>query len=158
MALAGAGDNQKEKTMQNHFLDAALGYLEDGFHVLPLKPKSKEPLTRHGFKDASNDPKQIASWWRQYPDANIGIATGKISNLLVIDVDGDIPPDWPPLPEALRVKTHKGWHFYFRYPEGQTIRCRTKIGGYDVDIRADGGYIVAPPSRHPEGGCYAFIA
>ena len=72
----------------NEFLTAALGYLDNGFYVFPLKPKSKEPLTPGGFKDASNDPDKIRAWWRQYPNANIGIATGEISGLMVVDVDG----------------------------------------------------------------------
>jgi hypothetical protein len=140
----------------NEFLKAALGYLDNGFYVFPLKPKSKAPLTPSGFKDASNDPEKIRTWWGQYPNANIGIATGEISNLLVVDVDGEYPNDWPPMPETLRVKTAKGWHFYFKYPAGQSIKSRVKIDGHDVDVRANGGYIVAPPSIHPDGGRYEF--
>ncbi|NCC03387.1 MAG: bifunctional DNA primase/polymerase [Proteobacteria bacterium] len=143
--------------MKQNFLHAALGYLENGFFVFPLRPRSKAPLTPNGFKDASNDPAQIEAWWRQHPNANIGIATGKISGLLVLDVDGTYPEHWPQLPVTLKVKTHKGWHFYFKYPKGHEIGCRVKIDGLPVDVRADGGYIVAPPSEHPEGGHYAFV-
>lgn len=70
--------------MENVFLNAALDYLEYGFYVLPLKPKCKIPLTANGFKNASNDPQQIKEWWKKNPYANIGIATGDISDLLVI--------------------------------------------------------------------------
>jgi len=144
--------------MSNQFLGAALEYLENGFYVFPLMPKTKIPLTQNGFKDASNDPKQIKSWYRQYPNANIGIATGEISGLLVIDLDGkELPKEWPLMSGALKVKTSRGWHFYFKYPEGQNIASRIKVNGHNIDVRANGGYIVAPPSIHPDGGRYEFI-
>ena len=57
--------------MESMFLNAALGYLEYGFYVFPLKPKSKTPLTGKGFKDASNDPHQVIKWWTQNPNANL---------------------------------------------------------------------------------------
>lgn len=141
----------------NNLLNAALLYQAQGFQVFPLKPKSKEPLTPHGFKDATNCPEKIRAWWTQCPNANIGIATGKMSGLWVVDVDGDYPAEFPQLPKTTTVKTSKGRHYYFRYLEGMSIGCRTKIGEHHVDIRGDGGYIVAPPSVHPDGGCYEFV-
>lgn len=144
--------------MSNEFLGAALEYLENGFYVFPLKPKTKVPLTRNGFKGASNDPNQIKSWYQHYPTANIAIATGEVSGLLVIDLDGpEFPNEWPSMFKALRVKTSRGWHYYFKYPKGQDIGSRTKVNGHNIDIRANGGYIVAPPSIHPDGGRYEFI-
>jgi hypothetical protein len=143
--------------MDNEFLNAALGYAAQGLYVFPIKPRGKTPLTNHGFKDASTDPEQVRAWWTQWPDANIGIATGKKSGLFVIDVDGDIPSDSIPLPDKPTVITAKGHHYYFEYLEGQDIRSRTKINGLPVDVRGEGGYIVAPPSIHPEGGRYEFV-
>jgi hypothetical protein len=143
--------------MKQDFLHAALGYLENGFFVFPLRPRSKTPLTPNGFKDASNDPAQIKAWWAQHPTANIGIATGEISGLWVLDIDGAYPENWPQLPATAKVKTHQGWHFYFKYPSGQDIRCRAKIDGLPIDVRGNGGFIVAPPSEHPEGGYYEFV-
>ena len=70
------------------FLEQALAYVARGWFVFPLKPGTKNPLTKHGFKDASNDPKQIRDWWAKTPQANIGLDCGR-SNVLVIDVDGD---------------------------------------------------------------------
>src|SRR5689334_19897375 len=76
--------------------EAALEYAHRGWHVFPLhqnghvdkegQPDDKAPATRHGFKDASVDERQIRTWWRDNPDANIGIACGK-SNLVVVDID-----------------------------------------------------------------------
>ena len=143
--------------MENEFLNAALGYLKQGFHVFPLKPKSKTPLTPNGFKNASNNTEVIKSWWAKHPSANIGIATGEISDLIVIDVDGEYPDTFPPIPKTVTVKTKKGYHLYLKYPKDQIINSRAKIDGYDVDVRANGGYIVAPPSIHPDGGRYEFI-
>src|SRR6516225_10610028 len=77
-------------------------YISGGLHVLPLhtiqggrcscgepncRSPGKHPRTHHGVKDASNDPKQISAWWVQWPDANVGIATGAVSTLVVIDID-----------------------------------------------------------------------
>lgn len=142
---------------ENEFLKMALEYVDYGFYVFPLQPASKKPLTKNGFKDASNDKEEIKAWWKKYPKANIGIATGEISGLLVVDIDGDYPSEWPPLDKTVCVKTGKGWHYYYRHPEEKCIKSRARIGGYDVDVRANGGYVVAPPSIHPEGGRYEFI-
>lgn len=142
--------------MEETLLDAALRYTEQGFYVFPLKPKGKIPITKNGFKDASNDVGQIKAWWKTYPNANIGIATGEISNLLVIDVDGEYPDYFPAIPDTVKVKTSRGFHFYFKYPKGFDVRCSTKILGSDVDVRANGGYVVVPPSIHPDGGLYEF--
>ena len=68
-------------------LEAALAYAERGCHVFPCVPGAKRPLVGGGFKAATLDPEQIRRWWTEHPDANIGIATGSISNLVVIDID-----------------------------------------------------------------------
>jgi len=143
---------------ENEFLTAALSYIDKGFHVLPLKPNGKAPITRHGAKDASICKKQVRSWWSKYPNANIGIATGKISGIFVVDVDGEYPKHWPAMPDTLTAKTGIGTHYYFEYPEGAAIGNKVKINGYDVDIRGDGGYVVAPPSIHSNGSEYEFLS
>ena len=68
-------------------LERALAYADLGWAVFPLMPNSKAPLTKHGFKDASKDPADIKRWWTDQPAANIGIATGVISGLVIVDVD-----------------------------------------------------------------------
>ncbi len=133
----------------NKLLNAALEYAGNGWHVFPLVPNKKTPLTRHGFLDATTNRKQIAAWWKQCQNANIGIATGDISGVVVVDID-----DLCGMP-ALRKLTQKratltsqtqsgGWHLVFKYP-GVTLGNRTRfLPG--IDLRGDGGYIVAPPS------------
>src|SRR6516165_4849410 len=68
-------------------LDAALNYAKLGWKVFPLVPGQKRPLTMHGSKDATSNPDQIRAWWTQNPDANIGVATGSVSGIVVLDVD-----------------------------------------------------------------------
>jgi hypothetical protein len=143
---------------ENSLLKHALLYSQKGMHVFPVKPKGKTPLTKNGFKDASIDFDQIVKWWTQWPDANIGIATGKISGFWVLDIDGEYPEDWPAVGASPTVKTARGAHCYFKYPDGQEVKSQNKIQGEDIDIKGDGGYIIAPPSVHPSGVCYEFFA
>lgn len=145
----------------------ALYYSRLGLAVFPIKPKSKQPLTEHGLKDASKEPEQIESWWNRWPAANIGIATGAVSGgLVVIDLDVDKDKgidgrvtlrEWEAEHEKLPDNTWlaitgRGGYHYF-YHDTSTVRNRTGI--YEgIDIRGDGGYIVAPPSVHPNGNTY----
>jgi Bifunctional DNA primase/polymerase, N-terminal len=67
---------------------AALAYAERFvFAVFPVRPRSKIPLTQHGFKDAVVDTAIIKSWWSSWPEANIGITTGRTTGIIVLDVD-----------------------------------------------------------------------
>lgn len=149
--------------------EQAIKYLTEGGHrrslaIFPLK--GKIPLTAHGCKDATRDRSQVESWWAQYPSANIGIATGEINGLLVIDVDikhdqgkfgddslKDLETELGELPETwVAITGTGGLHYYFRYPEGHDIRNSASQLAQDIDIRAQGGYVVAPPSIHPDTG------
>tara|TARA_B100001989_G_C24550011_1_gene473717 strand:- start:3181 stop:3609 length:429 start_codon:yes stop_codon:yes gene_type:complete len=140
----------------NNLLIHALDYSAHGFAVFPLRPRTKIPLTPNGFKNATKNPEQIKSWWALFPDANIGIATGKVSGLWVLDVDGEYPDSLPILPSPT-VKTAKGYHYYFICPTDEKIQSRSRIEGQAIDVRGDGGYVVAPPSIHPNGHQYVFI-
>lgn len=135
---------------------AAAWYAAHGVPVFPCD--GKRPLTEHGFKDASADTKVIAAWWKRWPRANIGIPTGRVSGWLVIDVDprngGDetleeLLAQHGALPETLQAVTGGGGrHIVFRHIEG--VRCGEL--GPGVDIKADGGYVIASPSVHPGTG------
>ena len=118
----------------NQLLLAALDYAKKGYSVFPLQPKGKKPLTRNGFKDASTDPEQIRRWWEQWPNANIGLPTGSKNGLFVVDVDGDIPDDFPDFNIGPTVKTGKGHHYYVEQPENTDIRSRTRINGFEIDV------------------------
>jgi hypothetical protein len=142
---------------------AALSYAEKSdFAVFPCKERGKEPATSHGYKDASKDPAVICRWWQETPRANIGIATGPISNLVVLDVDAKaggretlaiLEDENGRLPEAPTVLTGGGGqHIYFRDPGG--VSNSAGRVGKGLDVRAEGGYVVAPPSKHPNGTKY----
>jgi hypothetical protein len=157
--------------------NAALWYAAAGWPVFPLKPAGKTPLTRNGFKDASTNLTQVAAWWRTTPAANIGVPTGVRFD--VIDVDGpegfaslatirhhNCPPDCcaetvcPGDPTVLGMEilakayTGGGGRHLLVAPLGHRNGARIMPG---IDIRGQGGYIVAPPSRHESGRLYDWL-
>lgn len=116
----------------------------------------KHPLTEHGLHDATTDLKQISVWRRRWPEANIGIRTGREPGLVVLDMDprhgGNETIKRYCVPETLRVRTGGGGlHFYFRYPQGRTITSGTNKLGPGLDVKADGGYVLGVPSNHLQG-------
>ncbi len=126
----------------------------------------KHPVTKFGLLDASNDPVQIKKWWTKYPNANIAVATGKASSgLLVIDIDNkpELETDlaWDEIcrqhnykPDTLEaISGGGGKHVYFWYA-GVEIRSGTNIVAPGIDVRADGGYLILPPSSHVSGNEY----
>lgn len=144
----------------------ALYYAELGLAVFPLAYRNKVPAIEGGCKAATTEKSKIERWWNQNPRYNIGIATGNKSNgLVVIDLDVDknkgidgyeVLRDWQnkhgELPETWQSITGRGVYHYF-YKD--TITHSNKVGLYEgVDIRGEGGYIVAPPSVHPNGNTY----
>jgi hypothetical protein len=148
----------------SNFLQAAIELALCGNAVFPLKPCSKTPLTKNGFKDAATDQSVITESWRRWPDANIGLATGQVSGCIVLDIDGVegeaslqvLERQLGALPATCMAKTGDGRHLYFGYPNSKEIRSRTKIAP-GIDIRASGGYVVAPPSVHPNGSTYSWL-
>ena len=161
--------------MKNALLEAGLHYASLGLHVLPLynvlagggsgcgRPSchsaGKHPRTKRGCKDASANSSQIEAWWSKWPGANIGIATGAISGIVVVDIDGaegratlQTLIDAHGLFPTPVVRTARGWHLFFKLPQsGIAIPCSA---GNGLDIRGDGGYVVAPPSIHISGHVY----
>jgi putative DNA primase/helicase len=131
----------------------------------PNCPGSKHPLTilvPHAIKDSTTDEAAIKLWDTKFPNANIGIATGAVSNLVVLDIDpkngGDktfkeLIEKHGKLPETPCVKTGSGGqHFYFKYPI-HPVKNRTNLF-QGIDVKSDGGYVVAAPSRHASGNYY----
>jgi hypothetical protein len=132
--------------------------------VFPLRCGEKIPATAHGLKDASRDERQVQRWWTQMPDANIAIATGEASGFFAFDVDpahgGDeklreLECRHGELPVTVRQLTGGGGeHVLFRHVPG--LRNSAGKIGHGLDVRADGGYIVAAPSLHPNRRRYAW--
>ena len=164
----------------------ALAYAAQGFYVLPVWPPAegdarvcscpkggeclrpaKHPIPSQGIKAAAVDPARIKAWWTEYPSANIAIATGSISGIIVVDVDtgdgkeGDIAittacADQGGVPATLKARSGSGGaHYFYRFRENPFTR---KIGFLKhVDYLSDGGYVIVQPSVNLKGG-YAFDA
>jgi putative DNA primase/helicase len=140
--------------------DAAIAYAERlGWAVFPCSwhgNARKRPLTRHGFHDATLDRDVIREWWRRWPEALVGVPTGR-SSAIVLDIDRKNGIDGfdtldelgaAILPETPLAHTASGGlHVYFRAP-ASTIRntagARGRGLGRGLDLRGDGGYVIAP--------------
>ena len=145
--------------------DAAQKYLARDWSVIPLRVAAKRPLIAwEAFQHRRPQADDIADWFGRWPDANLGVVTGAISGLVVLDVDAGHGGDdslaelerahgrLPATPEALT--GGGGRHIYFAYPGGE-LRNRAGLAP-GLDLRADGGYVVVPPSLHPSGRHYVW--
>ena len=156
-------------------LSVVLSYAQRGWPVLPLhsveagrctchkdcSSPGKHPRTIHGFKDATTDEQRLRGWWESWQNANVGIVTGAASGLVVIDVDPRnggldslvaLEHQYGELPQTLESLTGGGGrHLFFGHP-GIHVHSTTIAPG--VDIKADGGYVVVPPSEHHSGRFY----
>lgn len=145
-------------------IEAALNYVSLGFAVFPCREHEKTPAIPNGFHGASTDPEIIRAWWAQFPNANIGIACGA-SGLVVVDVD---PPNGgieslealrdlvgsAPFETVTGLTGGGGQHYVYSALPGQSVRNSAGLLGSGIDVRAEGGYIIAPPSIHPNGRTY----
>lgn len=167
------------KTVTSETLASALDYAKQGWSVIPLhtiqdghctcenrscKSPGKHPRTPHGVKDATTDVETIENWWRQWPDSNVGIATGDRSGMVAVDIDprhdgeesmAALLREHGDLSETVEAETGGGGrHLIF---EGNDVdlpnRSNLRPG---IDIRGKNGYIVAPPSIHASGKRYAW--
>jgi len=156
-------DGQTGAMSQAVKIDTARRYLARGWSLLPLRSHDKRPLVAwEPLQSSHPSAEQVADWFGRWPDANIGIVTGEISNLIVLDIDpkhgGDASLDrlerqFGQLPATIEVTTGGGGHHFYFAHHGGLIRSRTGLA-QGVDLRGDGGYIVAPPSIHPSGHPY----
>jgi hypothetical protein len=150
---------------------AALDYAAQGIAVFPLGVRAKEPLIKggNGFKDVTTDPAQIRAWWTKTPAANIGRALGRPYGALMIEDDprhdgpaslAKLEARYGPLPDTYTVRSGGGGHHrYFKHPGGYIKSLDNRFGDEypGVDVKADGGYAVAPPSIHPNGSRYDVV-
>ena len=135
----------------------AAAYAARGVPVFPLVPGAKRPLVPRGLHDASTDPDQVAAWWRRWPQANIGMPTGHVAD--VIDVDGTAGAvAISPYLEGIRARAigvvstprDGGMHYYVPPAHVRKNSASKLLSG--VDTRARGGYVVLPPSVTDEHG------
>lgn len=168
-------------------IESAIEYAERGWLVIPLHTPNdkgrcschkldcgsigKHPRTMAGLKDATTDQEQIFKWWHMWPTANVGIVTGEVSGLVVLDIDPrhggnesikKLQTEYGTFQDKVFAKTGGGgWHILFAHPGvkiGNVQGTPDRPGklGPGLDIRGDGGYIVAPPSHHASGGVYSW--
>lgn len=164
----------------NKLLRAVRMYARRGWHVLPLHSikngrctcgktncgsPGKHPCLLTGLKGSTQDLAKVKKWWSRWPKANIGIRTGAESGLVVLDIDprngGEktfkkLIKKYGTLPKTLKANTGGGgFHFYFKHPGGK-VKGRKDFSGPGIDVKADGGYVVAPPSLHSSGENYVW--
>ena len=141
-------------------IEYALKYAEMGWAVLPVKTDSKGPigeLVHHGVKDATTDPATIREWWTRRPDANIGVACGEPSGIVVLDLDARsggvefyqamVEENGGALPEGVFESQTGGGGFHYFFKFNGERKCVIAPG---CEVISTGGYIVVPPSIHPD--------
>jgi Bifunctional DNA primase/polymerase, N-terminal len=155
------------------FADVSLAALDlgaQGIPVFPCDPANKRPLVATGFKAATTDGPTITTWWKQWPQAMIGIPTGEPSGVFVLDIDRDegkgldgfaalasMEAAHGPLPETRTQRTPRGGeHRLFLWPGFKIKNSASKLGA-GLDIRGDGGYIIVAPSVNADGVPYERI-
>ncbi len=154
---------------QPSLLGIALENAGRGWAVFPLEPLGKRPLGRlapRGLHDATCDIDRIQAWWRAEPRANVAVATGAVSGLVVLDVDGldgwralcAIQDQHPTVLAPYQVDTPRpeGAHRYFVHPGHNVANSAGRLGP-GLDVRGDGGYVVGAGSRRPGGAWVAVL-
>ena len=141
---------ERIKSQHDALLNAALEYIEDGWSVIPLNPHDKRPLGKwREFQDRIASADEVVDWFSQHDEIALGLATGKTSNVVVIDCDSDSAIQFAKergLDSPFSARSGRGPHYYFRHP-GSDVRNQQGLWGCDdIDLRGDGGYVVVPPS------------
>jgi hypothetical protein len=143
---------------------AAHSYAARGWRVVPIAPGTKHPKLPAWQNAATTDADMIDEWWTGlYRGHGVGIATGHQSGIFVLDIDDhdalhDLTATHGPLPDTLTSLTGSGGqHLIFNYPANATITNHNRLPA-GIDVRGDGGQIVAPPTVHPNGTAYCWDA
>jgi hypothetical protein len=152
-------------TRTDELVEACERLTKLGWLVFPAA--NKKPLTPNGFYDASSNMKTIRRWWEQHPDAQVAVRTGATTDTAVIDVDprhaghlalSDLEAEHNRVPDTVESITGSGGrHLFYAYPGGD-LRSGVDVLGPGIDIRANGGYVIVPPSLHESGQYYEWEA
>ena len=135
----------------------ATTYRDLGYSVIPLSGKIPALTSWKEFQSRRATEGEIRQWFAgDHPARNIGIVTGRISDLVVLDADSANDAQWwldhRPSSPLMTFTGRGGMHIYYRYPDGATIGNRAELFNRGIDLRGEGGYVVAPDSRHPDTG------
>lgn len=155
--------------------DFALKYVKAGLSVIPIKGNvysagsdieerlkdTKAPLVNWTeYQKRLPTEQEINYWFRRWSKANLAIVTGRVSGIAVIDFDSQEAVDWASSQGLLNtavVDTARGKHAYYRYPQEREVKNTVKMNGMNIDVRGDGGYVIAPPSVHLTGFSYSWL-
>lgn len=159
-------------------ISAALDYAKHGSFVFPAKFVGKKKLGQTSAEKSNgnlwgftNNPDEIRQYWRRWPGAAIGLPTGAVNGLFVVDVDTPDGHDHDGRESLIRLEVQHGAlprtsmaesptgsrHYYFKQPPDVTIPCSASKLGPGIDVRGDGGFVIAPPSVRPDHGEYRWI-
>lgn len=152
-------------------ISIALAYAAQGWPVFPCNPLTKAPLTEHGFKEATKDAFKVRSWWAKWPQAMIGVPTGRASGFWVLDIDedrergksgvsslADMGHDLAELMDTAAAHTGSGgYHILFRWDEALPIGNSRGALKRWLDVRGEGGYIIAAGSTRADGRRYYWL-
>lgn len=149
-------------TMNN--TNIALEYVDSGWSILPVKPEDKRPYMTNWLQYTRTraNKQSVANWFNTLSGAGIGVVTGRISNMVVLDIESDCPYPIEDIlkkyPTQMYSRTGSGgYHLFYQYPTN-VPRVANRVGIFErADLRADGGFIVLPPTIHPSGGRYEWI-
>jgi hypothetical protein len=165
-AVAARAEGLSARRVKPSVREAALAYLARGWSVIPIEPRGKRPVVPWlEYQRRLATPHEIEHWFQRWPDANVGVVTGALSGLVVLDVDprhggadslARLEIDHAPLARTIEAATGGGGrHLYFAHPGGAVPNRIAIVPG--IDVRGDGGCVVAPPSLHASGGRYAWV-
>lgn len=144
--------------------DYAIEYVDSGWSILPVKPEEKRPYMTNWlqYMHSRASKETVENWFKSLSGAGIGVVTGKISNMVVLDVESYCKTPIEDLlkmyPTQMYSRTGSGgYHLFYQYPTGIS-KISNRVGIFEgADLRADGGFIVLPPTIHPSGGRYEWI-
>lgn len=142
----------------------AIEYVDNGWSVLPVKPEEKRPYMTNWLQYTRTraNKQTVTNWFNSLTGAGIGVVTGRVSNMVVLDVESDCPYPIEDIlkkyPTQMYSRTGSGgYHLFYQYPTNVS-RVANRVGIFErADLRADGGFIVLPPTIHPSGGRYEWI-
>lgn len=147
-------------------LAAALQLAGRNLFVFPCLERGKSPATQRGLLNATTDQFIIRQWWAHNERFNIGVACGPGSKIFAVDVDVDthgeaalakLEAEHGALPPSVEAVTGSGGrHVLFQYPEDLEIPNSAGKLGHGLDIRGRGGFVIVPPSVHPNGRAYCW--
>lgn len=155
--MSANNDNKLPSLERGFVFHYASEYFDRGWSILPLSGKRPAIASWREYQSLRAGLNEIRKWFSD-GETNVGIITGRASGLVVVDCDTLVDAEFwkerfPRTPLAVWTGGG-GSHYYYRYPDAQDVSNRAGLLARRIDLRAEGGYVVAPPSRHTNGNLY----